>query len=315
MTRSTLLVLAPLTAAVTFGLLSAVGPESSTPAVSEHSGISCVDDLGRTVTLEAPAERVAVISPFAVDVLLDLGVEPVLVPEMLSEQPVSWEGLATLEVSHSSGPNFEQIAASGADLVIASKVYARFIPVLERTLGLPVACLDVESIDDVMTEINAIACLVGREDAGAELAEQMQREIDAVTRDAPTDGPSVYAMFGMREANYAFLPDSYLGSLIETLGGRLLTKDAQVHPVFEGFTPLSMETVIAGEPDIVLVVAHGAGGGVVRSLEEDPAWSGVGAVQDGRISRLPEDVFVMAPGTRPAEALDMLKDAMYPERD
>ncbi|MEM8836208.1 MAG: ABC transporter substrate-binding protein [Planctomycetota bacterium] len=318
MTRSTLLILAPLTAVMTFGLLSAVGPESNavaTAAASQASGVSCVDDLGRTVTLESPAERVAVMSPFAVDVLLDLGIEPVLVPSMVSDQPESWDGLDVVSMSHSTGPNLEQVVASRPDLIIAPRMLARFIPVLESTLGIPVVCVDVQHIDHLGERIELIGKLVGQEAGGTDLAAKTEREVARAIADTRSSAPVVFAIFGLREANYAFLPDSYLGSLIEACGGQLLTERAEVHPIFEGFTPLSLEVAIEGDPSVVLVIGHGDSAAIVRSMSADPAWSSLSAVKAGRVVSLPEDPFVLRPGVEPLKAISLLREAMYPDQN
>jgi iron complex transport system substrate-binding protein len=278
------------------------------------------DDLGREVEIPHPPQRVAATVSFAVEFLMALDYRPVARPDIPEELvfPLEAKDIAVIEVSHQAGPNLEQLAAAQPDLVISSPVFAQFAPSIEQTLGVPVLVYDVTSFDDVIDKVRTFGMLLGREAKAEEVAGDLQAKLSDLQDGLPAEGPKVFALFGTSQAFLGFLPDSYLGSLVELLGAQLVTRGDQADQRFPGFAPFSLETVVARDPDVILIVRHGRPSPEreenIEALTNDAAWRGLPAVQAGAVYELPETLYVNFPGPRVIQALEELRAILFPER-
>ncbi|MFQ5859408.1 MAG: ABC transporter substrate-binding protein, partial [Anaerolineae bacterium] len=245
--------------------------------------ITVVDDLGREVEIPYPPKRVAATVSFQVELLMTLGYRPVLRPNIPEQYifPPEAKEIPTVQISHRAGPNLEQLAAAEPDLVITSPTFAQFVPSIEETLGVPVLVYDIAGFDDVVEKIRTFGLLVGRQAEAEEVAADLQAQLTALRQGLPEEGPRVFALFGTSESFLGFMPDSYLGNLVELLGGQLITRGDEPHQRFRTFTPFSLETVVARDPDIIFIVRHGAPSPEreenIEELQQDPAWSSITA--------------------------------------
>ncbi|MFI4881058.1 MAG: ABC transporter substrate-binding protein [Phycisphaerales bacterium JB064] len=259
----------------------------------------------------AETPRVAALLPFAADQLIALGVQPVLVPALQGGQPDEWQGIETGALDHSVGPNIEQLIAADPDVVVMSAVYSQFTPQIEETTGARVITMDADTLEDVSTHTRTLGELVGKQAEADQWVEGFNASLaQAEPIDSAGDPVSVLAVFGTPHAFYAFLPESYLGNLIETAGGRLITSDMPAHKVFRGLAPLSMEAVIQKNPDVLLVVFHGPEQAARAMLSRDPLWSQLSAVKDDHIAFLPDDLYAMRSGSQATTALDNVRTAL-----
>lgn len=267
------------------------------------------DDLGRTITLSAPATRIAALSHYAVDPLIELGVPPVARGDVKFELSDAAKELHAVSVRHSAGPNIEQLAALETDLIIISIVHAGFIDAIEKAVGTPVAVLDPTSFDDLLAEIRLLGRITGRAETADQIATRLNADVTEMLgtpRDAKT---RVYALFGAPGAFFAFMPETYLGDAISLVGGELVNAGEE-SKLFRGYTPFSVESALAADPDVIVLISHMAPEPQLDLLSKQPGWSALRAVKSGRIVVLKEHLFVSAPGYHPAEALRLLRDAL-----
>ena len=290
-------------------------------ATAEPFTITLVDDLRREVKVPYPPRRIAATVSFPVELLMILGYKPVLRPNIPEQYvfPPEAKEIPTVEVSHRAGPNLEQIAATEPDLVITAPAFAQFVPAIEKTLGVPVLVYDIRSFDDVVAKVRTFGLLVGRQAEAEEVVAELQAQLAALRQGLPEKGPKVFALFGTREAFLGFLPDAYLGNLVELLGGQLITRGDEPHERFRGFTPFSLETIVARDPDIILIVRHGRPSPEreenFAKLQEDPAWQSIKAVREGRVYELSEWLYLRYPGPRVIQALEELRAILWPGQE
>jgi len=306
--------------ALTLGsLLAAVGCTESGGAEApdgEASSRTFTDDAGRTVTLPVEVERIAAAASFAAEYLVMLDHPPVVRPNApIDDSPnaAALEGIPTIAIDHSVGPNIEQIAAADPDVVIVSPSFARFVETIEAAADTTAIVLRIDSLDDVPAKAEQFGRLIGDEAAGERLAARLQRRIDRVAAPDVDESPTVFAMFGTPAANFAFLPDSYLGSMVEHLGGRLITDGSPASGMSTQLAPFSFEALVAADPDVILMVHHGPPGQMAEALADRPAWSALKAVRSGRVHRVSERLFMTNPGPSAIEALTHLRTLLYPE--
>lgn len=268
-------------------------------------------------TPQAPAQgqsappRVAALLPFAADQLIALGVQPVLVPALQGGQPEAWQGIEMGALDHSLGPNIEQLIASNPDVVIMSAVYSQFVPQIEATTGARVVTMDADTLEDVSTHTRTLGEIVGKQGRADEWIDGFNAQLaEFQTIDSAGNPPSVLAIFGTPHAFFAFLPDSYLGNLVEHAGGRLITSDMPSHKIFRGLAPLSMESVIEKDPQVLLVVFHGPERAARAMLARDALWGQLSAVKGDHIAFLPDDLYAMRSGSQATLALENIRTAI-----
>ncbi|MEM7754088.1 MAG: ABC transporter substrate-binding protein [Planctomycetota bacterium] len=281
--------------------LPACEESRSTPAVevSEASQVS--------------SPRIATLLPFAADQLIALGAEPVAVPLIRGVVPASWDGIPTIALDHSAGPNIEQLIAADPDIVITGSTYAQFLPTVESATGAEVVVMDVHAIDDVATHITALGELTGKSERASELVVGVREMLESP--DPAGERVRVLSVFGTPHAFYAFLPDSYLGDLVAHAGGAMITDDMESHAIFQGLAPISMEVVLDRNPDHVLVVFHGSEESARAMLKGDPLWSKLSAVEQDEVTFLQDDLFAMRPGSELPRAIDEIQTILTGARE
>ncbi len=279
----------------------------------------CVESSSSSTQSEPRAERGAVagprivaLLPFAADQLLAMGVTPLAVPQLAGDVPPAWAGLPTVTVDHSAGPNVEQLISHSPDVVITSSVYAQFVRGIETGTGSEVVIIDIDSIGDVLESIERLGEIAGVPDRAGSLAERVRRDLGSAWESEPDI--DVLAIFGTPHAFYAFLPDSYLGDLVEHSGGRFITDGMVEHSVFRGLAPLSMEVVIDRDPDQLLVLFHGPQESAQAMLDRDPLWSELSAVKNGDVTFLQDDLYAMRPGSELGRAIADIRGIMQRAR-
>jgi len=275
-----------------------------------------VDDTGRTVVLPESVDRVAVAASFAADYLAMLGHLPVLRPDTPLDDSATadvLEPIATVAVDHSVGPNIEQIAAADPDLVVLSPSFSRFAETIESAAETVVVVFRIASLDDVAEKAKHFGRMVNQLEAGEALASRLSRQIKDVAAPDNADPPTVYAMFGTPASNFAFLPASYLGSMVEHLGAGLITDGSPASQMSTQLAPFSFEALVEADPDVILMVHHGPAGQLTEALAERPAWASLKAVRNGRVHRVSERLFMTNPGPSAVAALEVLRDILYPE--
>ena len=255
--------------------------------------------VAEPASMKSGEVRIATLLPFAADQLLQMGVRPVCIPGLRGRAPEAWQGIPTVQLDHSAGPNLEQLIAVDPDYIVTGSVYAQFMPHIESVTGATVLLMDVDSIDSVTEHIGTLGEISGRQEQSeaivASLQQRLERPLQASSDQQQVD---VLAVFGTPHSFYAFLPDSYLGDLVRHAGGRMGPSGLTSHKIYRGLAPLSMETVLAFDPDLLLVLFHGPEESSRAMFEGDPLWASLSAVHEGRMHFLADDLYAMRPGSQ-----------------
>jgi len=288
----------------------AAGDPADAADAGGPGAVTVSDSLGRVVTLRKRPERVAALAPHAAELLAALGVEPALRPSTAHEWSPAVRDVPTISVEHAAGPNLEQLAQAAPDLVVTTSTFAQFIPAMEAATGEPALVLDVRSVADLVEAIATLGELVGKSERADALIADIETTAEAAAPADASRAPRVFALFGSPSAFYAFLPDTYLGDLVEIAGGDLVEAGRSRDSRYKGLAPVGLETIVAAEPDVILVVAHSGAEANLTSLRADPVWSNLRAVREGRVFSLPERLFVTAAGVRFGQAVEMVREAL-----
>ena len=278
------------------------------------------DGLGRQVTVQAPAKRIVALSLTATEVLADINLLPIGRPSSATYPEAFTKNIP--EVGSAYRPDIEKIVALKPDLLLGSVGTTAASARALAGLNVPLVVTADSSIKDVLDTYTLVGQLTGQ-DAQAKLARTiLENKIKRVTARVPKNAakPKVLALLAAGGQSFSTTDETYIGDLIEKLGGINIAKGTpSADPRQPGFVVLSLESIVAANPDVILAFRpRTAQGGFAPSpletLEKQPAFQALAAVKSGRVHLLDADPFVTAPGPRAASSLETLLPLLYPKK-
>ncbi|KJL21837.1 Iron(3+)-hydroxamate-binding protein FhuD precursor [Microbacterium azadirachtae] len=325
------LVLAPLLAVTALvlagcGTTSVAEPRGGTTATTAECAadtktatgpVTLTDAIGRTVKLDKPAERVAVLEWQQVEDALTLCVTPVAVADAAGYR--QWDTSIALpdgvaDVGKRQEPNLDALFATKPDLVIveAQTRDDAIIGQLEK-YGVPVLVTVGADAKDPLRQLRATFDLIAQATGRTERAEAVTAELNAHLETAkqtiaaakPASTDFVY-IDGWVDAGTVSLRRFGSGSLIGAIGAELgLTNvwKGETDPAYglgstdiEGMTTIGSATLLhtgTDDPDSTSFIA---------AAEKNPAWTTIPAVKEKRVHAFPTGIWTFG-GPRSAERI------------
>lgn len=279
--------------------------------------VTLTDDFGRTVELEKPAERVAVLEWQQIEDALTLCVTPVAVAD--AEGYTTWdtaealpEGVVdvgtrqepNLDALFATNPDLVIVEATGADDEIISQLEAYDVPVI-ATIGADAA----DPIAKMLATFDLIAEATGRE----ERADVVKDEFDAYLADAKgaladADLPTTDFVFfdGWIDGGNVALRPFGQGSLIGELGEELGLTNAWTGEVDAayGLGQTDIEGMLAvGDATLLHTGTVGDDSDeFLAALDGNSIWKTVPAVAEERIYSFPAGIWTFG-GPRSAQQI------------
>jgi iron complex transport system substrate-binding protein len=293
---------APVSPAVT------AAPEPSpTPGT-----ITLTDSFNKTITLAGPAQRIVSLSPATTESLFALGAGVQIVgrdtfsdyPEQAKSIPDVGGGFGEL--------NVEAILAQKPDLVLTSALTPpEQIKALEDA-GLTVYAVgNPKDFAGLYVILQNLARLSGHEKEAAILVDEIKQRVAAVEEKLAgvSQRPLVFYEIDGTDPNAVWTtgPGTFIDTLIRMAGGENLGADLQGE-----WVQISLEELIARDPDLILLGDAIWGGVTVESVQARAGWSALRAVQDGKIFPF-DDNLVSRPGPRLVEGLEALARQFHPD--
>ena len=261
------------------------------------AGPAVTDDVGRRVTLAAPARRVVSLLPSFTEILFAVGAGDRLVGRTAwCDYPPA--ALAVPSVGDGMPPNVEAVAARRPDLVVLYKSgpNATAAEQLER-LGIRTVLFDLNQLEELGPAARRLGVLTGRRAAGDSLA----RAMDSLTSqrpESPTPSPKSLVFLVWDNPPIVIGAGSYLDRLAGLAGARNV-----FHDIATPSAQVSIETIAARNPDFIAMLSDS---GLPPGYANRPEWRVVPAVRQGRFLFLPGRLFGR-PGPRAAEAVRELR--------
>jgi len=280
-------------------------------ATGPAAAVSVVDDLGDTVSLASPPQRIVSLAPSNTELLfaLDLGPRVVGVTEYCNYPPAA----DTLpKVAGYSVLNLEIVVAAKPDLVVAAR--GNDIEGVQslRGLGIPVLALDIQSVDQLFEAARKLGQLTGNEREASALSVQLHTRIEAVRKrlERATTRPRV--MWGsVSEPIFTAGAATLIDDIFSLAGGENLGRQAQ-----GAWPQVSLETVVDWQPEVIITTYHPRGTGSleahIESAQDLDGWKAVPAVRNGRVHYVEAD-HLNRPGPRMIDALEELVELFHPE--
>ena len=287
-----------------------VQTEAPTAIATTSAVITVTDDLGRTVTLNHPAQRIVSMAPSNTEILFAIGAgSQVVGRDDFSDYPNAVQSLP--KVGGTDKYNNEQIVTLQPDLVLAAEINtADQVRALE-SLGLTVYYLkNPTTLEEMYGNLEIVGKLTGHEADAAMLIASLKARVAAVDNKIATvtSRPSVFYEIDATDPAkpYTAGPGTFIDLLIQRAGGTNIAGISK-----DQYPQLSLEQVVALNPSFILLgdAAYGATLDVVKAR---PGWGSLDAVKNGNVIPVDDNLF-SRPGPRLVDGLELLAKILHPE--
>lgn len=291
--------------------------QSGSSVSSEAQTVTFTDDLGRTVTVERPKRVAALIGSFA-DIWCLAGGQSTLVATANDAWTSFDLGLddSVLDLGGVKEPNFEILLSAQPDLVLASCNTTANVDMrssLEQA-NIPVAYFDIQHFSDYLRMLEICTQLTGCPERYTQYGEEVGKEIEQAVARQDGSAPTVLCMRTTGSScKVKGSQDFLLGEMLADLGCvNVADQDSAL------LEDLSLEAIMAADPDYIFVVLQGsdptdAQETLERTLLSNPAWGSLRAVQENRFYTLEHTLYNLKPNARWGEAYEKLADILYPQ--
>ena len=297
----------------------AASSSASSPSTAQSSaaqGYTFTDDLGRTVTVEQPERVAALIGSFA-DVWCLAGGQDTLVAAAHDAWTSFDLGLndTVADLGAVKEPNLEVLLAAQPDFILASCNTTADLE-LQSTFenaGIPVAYFDIQSFDDYLNMLKICTDLTGCPENYETYGLEVQSQVEAAKKRQDGSAPTVLTIRATGSScKVKGSSDFLLGEMLADLGC-VNVADSETSLLEE----LSLEAILAADPDYIFVVLQGSDSTdaqetLEKALLSNPAWGSLKAVQEGRFHTLEHSLYNLKPNARWGEAYEKLADILYP---
>ncbi|MCR1782162.1 iron-siderophore ABC transporter substrate-binding protein [Nocardioides carbamazepini] len=276
--------------------------------------VTLTDSYGRTVELDKPAERVAVLEWQQVEDVLTLCLTPVAVAD--AEGYATWDTAEELpdgvtDVGTRGEPNLETLFGTNPDLVIV-EAYTAEDEILKQLAKYDVPVLATKGADaadpvaNMLGTFELIAQATGREERAQVVVDDFNAHLaEAKEKVAATDATEFVYFDGWVQGGNVSIRPFGQGSLIGELGEALGLTNAWTGEVDEAYG--LGQTDIEGMSELGDATFFYTGtvdpeGDVNATLAENAVWQKIPAVAEGRSHAFPAGIWTFG-GPRSAEQI------------
>lgn len=211
-------------------------------------------------------------------------------------------------------PNLEVLLAAEPDLILASVNTAADLELKDTFAhaGLNAAYFEVDCFEDYLRMLEICTRLTGQPERYETYGTAVRAQVDAAVARQDGSAPKVlYVRASGSSCKAKGSEGSVLGEMLAALG---CVNIADSGGLLEN---LSLEGIIAGDPDYIFAVLQGADAAAARksldaALLSNPAWGTLRAVREGRFITLDHKLYNLKPNARWGEAYEGLADILYP---
>lgn len=269
-------------------------------------GYTFTDDLGRIVTVQHPQRLAVLLGSYAEAWMLAGGTFCAAVDDVWEEYTFDPPEDA-VNLGSTKSMSLELLLSVRPDFVIAStntSQHVQWEPTLEAA-GIPVAYFDVYDFEDYLRMLKIFTDITGREDCYETYGLAVQEQVEAVIAQSQARENSPKVLLLRLSAATIRVRSSQGSVLGEILGDLRCVNIADSDTSL--LENLSIERILQEDPDHIFLTPYGddtAGiqAHLERLLTEEPGWSQLTAVKEGRVHVMDKSLFSMKPNHRWGEA-------------
>lgn len=273
--------------------------------------VSCSSESSEDKTVAVGnGEEVVVATSVAVTEILDaLGVKVSGVPTTSYELPDSTKG--AVEVGNPMSPDLEIIKSLNPTMVVSVDTLGSDYMNLFTENNIPSEFVSLESLDGLKEAITTLGEKFDKNDEAKALLEQIEsKELEVKEKAENLDNPEVLVLFAAPGSTMIATSKSYVGSLVELVGGKNIIEDSST-----AFITYNKEDLAMLNPERILVMVHALPEETKAALEaemaSDSAWQNINAVKEGNVIYLDSKYFGMSANLKVIEGLEILSDIVH----
>lgn len=264
-----------------------------------------------TVSSDEQREHRIVSTTVAITEVMDaLEMDLVGVPTTEKQLPERYKGVT--EVGYVKKPDFEIIKyLKPTDVLNVSTLELDLKPVYEEA-GIEASFLNLNGIENMLKTIEELGQKYDREKQAEKVVTDIRNQIEEIRKE--TEGkeqPTVLILMGIPGSYLVATENSYIGDLVKILGGKNVVQGETVE-----YVASNTEYLHQANPDVILRAVHGMPEEVVemfdKEFKENDIWKHFNAVKNNRVYDLEEEIFGTTASLRVVEALEELKEILYP---
>lgn len=305
-----------LVLAATVLSLVACGP---TDQKTNTAAVTFTDALGREVTVDRQPERVAALLGSFADVWALAG------GQLCAAAEDAWEDfglmLDAVNIGGAHSPDLERLVSSDPDLVLASASTASHVNMKDtlESMGITVAYFDVDNFEDYLNMLDICTRITDRRDLYEQNGLAIKQQIDQIKArydQAPLPDENRKVLLLRAASGFVKAKGSHgtiLGEMLADMGCiNIADSDTSL------LDHLSVEAVIAQQPHHIFVVTMGSNTEAAKAslenmIKENPAWSTLEAMEQGRLHVMDKALFNLKPNARWAESYEILYEKLTKE--
>ena len=221
----------------------------------------------------------------------------------------------TIDLGDMNHVSLEAIAALEPDLLIlfSTEPPQKALGEAAEDIGISVYYTNIDNYADYETVMTDLTKLTGRADLYESKVADISEEIDEILKALPADvEEKTYLLLHVSATKSKVEKNDYFASeIFNRLGLINIAADDSA------FDKLSLEQIVAADPDYIFVVTRGDEKKALDSFDElfknKPAWEELSAVKNGQYYLLSKDLFGLKPNDRWAESYREAYTLLYGE--
>lgn len=252
----------------------------------------------------APHSQIRIVSlaPSITEIAYALGCDGGLVADTtFDDYPPAAKSLP--HVADLSHVDLEALAELRPSVVLALHDQEKEGGEIAERLHVPVRYLPNRGLSDLYADIAGVGEACAKKAQAVTAAAELHDELDAIAAKASAERSKPRVLFLLGLPGFTAGKGSFLDDLIRLAGGVNVAGG-----VDQPYPDLSGESIVAMQPDVIVVAHDVPFGDDVRSREP---WRSLAAVKNGRIEVSPDDDLIERPGPRIVQGLDWLERVIH----
>ena len=273
--------------------------------------VGCNSESNKNVKVDNDTnEEVVVATSVAVVEILDaLGVKVSGVPKTSYDLPASTEG--AVEVGSPMNPDLEIIKSLNPSVVVSVDTLGSDYMELFTQNNIPSEFVSLESLDGLKDTIKTLGERFCTEEKANDLLNEIeQKQKEVIAKAQSLEKKNIMVLFAAPGSTLLATSKSYIGSLVELVGGKNIIEDNKT-----SFITYNKEDLAMLNPEKILVMVHALPEQTKAALEAematDTAWQNINAVKEGKVIYLDSNYFGMSANLKVIDGLDLLSDIVH----
>ncbi len=277
-----------------------------------QDGVQVTDALGNVTYLTAESKVVSCYASFAECWLLAGGTLAGVTEDAVDEHGLS-VGDAEI-VGTVKHIDLEKLVSLNPDYVILSADLTAHLSLKDSLdgMGISYGYFRVDVFDDYKALMRQFCDVSGREDLYQTNVLNVEAEINQIKEKIPETDSTVLLLRAYSTGMKAKSDDNLAGQILKEFG---LTNIADGNASM--LEDLSIEHIVKSDPDFIFATTMGDEEGAKQFLTENavdnPAWSELTAIKNGRYHLLPKELFHYKPNNRWSESYEYLAKLIWPD--